>query len=426
VALVIGNGAYATSPLANPPKDANLVASALRAVGFEVIEQTNVDQRQMKLAIEEFGENASSSEVALFYFAGHGVQVNGRNYLIPVGANIRSEGEVDIEAVDLARVLTRLDQGHARMKLVILDACRNNPFERSYRSDTRGLAFVSAPHGTLIAYATSPGSVAEDGSGGNSAYSAALAQQVRVPGLGVEEVFKRVRTQVRNETNERQTPWESSSIEGQFYFVADGSVPQGVEPAPAATPTTTGSSSNPQRIPPPTETHAGPMDTTGSDVELSIQAGIGLVGEPSKSFEELGSDESDLGSLDAMSVAGIALRESQSSRMHWLRANLGWAEGTYYEREGGSGTGGTSNHLFISAEQVLRFPFRKGETTGPDDRIALDLSAGLFVVVGDRDDVGLVAQARLNVLWFHLGPVFTVGGDSNPALLITGGPRIDF
>ncbi len=242
VALVIGNGAYAAAPLKNPPNDARLIAGTLRRLGFEVLLRVDLDQRGMKEAIFDFGdslEEAGKDAVGLFYYAGHGVQVNGRNYLIPVGARIESERTVDLEAVNADSIIGTMAFARSRLNFVILDACRNNPFQRSFRSALRGLARMDAPRGTLVAYATSPGNVAADGEGDNSPYSEALARAMVEPGVQVEEMFRKVRVKVMAETGDRQTPWESSSLTGAFYFNPAASVtarPQAPAPAPAPRP----------------------------------------------------------------------------------------------------------------------------------------------------------------------------------------------
>lgn len=222
VALVIGNGAYENAPhLANPPRDARLISATLGRLGFEVIERINVDQRDMKRAILEFGRRlteAGVGGVGLFYYAGHGAQVDGRNYMIPLRSQIVSEADVDLEAVPAETVLSQMEYARTRLNFVILDACRNNPFARSFRTVTRGLARMDAPRGTLIAYATAPGEVAEDGGGDNSPYTAALAEQLLSPGMQAEEMFRKVRLSVMRATGERQTPWEASSLTGAFYF----------------------------------------------------------------------------------------------------------------------------------------------------------------------------------------------------------------
>ena len=219
VALVIGNGAYTSAPpLKNPPNDARDMAATLRALGFDVTNGINVNQRDMKRLIREFGQKLKTGGSGLFYYAGHGVQSKGRNYLIPVDAEISSETDVEDQAVDLNLVLGLMDEAGNGLNIVILDACRNNPFARSFRSAGSGLAQVDAPTGTLIAYATSPGRVASDGQGRNGLYTSELLRQMRVPGIGVEEMFKAVRASVKTTTKDQQTPWESSSLVGAFCF----------------------------------------------------------------------------------------------------------------------------------------------------------------------------------------------------------------
>lgn len=218
VALVIGNAAYRDGRLANPTRDAAAMASALRQLGFRVTEKRDLDQKQMKLAIRAFGRQLRDGGVGLFYYAGHGAQVQGQNYLIPVGADIPSERHVDVESVPLRAVLAEIADARNRLNIVILDACRNNPFARRFRSLQRGLAFVDAPQGTLIAYATAPGSVADDGARGHGAYTEALVRHIRTKGVPVESVFKAVRRDVQAATQGRQTPWESSSLIGDFFF----------------------------------------------------------------------------------------------------------------------------------------------------------------------------------------------------------------
>ncbi|HYE13917.1 MAG TPA: caspase domain-containing protein [Pyrinomonadaceae bacterium] len=221
VALVIGNSAYAFAPLKNPANDARDVAQALRELGFEVTHKENLSQKEMKRAVRDFG-GAIRGGVGLFYYAGHGVQVKGVNYLVPVGAEIASEEEVEYECVDIGFVLAQMESAANGMNLVILDACRNNPFARSFRSVSRGLALMDAPAGTLIAYATAPGSIASDGDGRNGIYTQELLKFMRVPNLSVEEFFKQVRISVRGITQGKQTPWESSSLIGSFYFNRTG------------------------------------------------------------------------------------------------------------------------------------------------------------------------------------------------------------
>ena len=221
IALVIGNGDYRQAPLANPVNDARLMARTLGAVGFEVALVTDADQKGMKRAILDFGdrlERAGRDAVGLFFFAGHGLQVNGENFLVPMNAAIRREKDVEVEAVSANWVLVQMEFAGNRMNLVILDACRNNPYARSFRSASRGLARMDAPRGSLVAYSTAPGDVAADGTGANSPYARALSRAIRVPGVPVEQVFKSVRLSVMEETGEAQVPWEASSLTGDFYF----------------------------------------------------------------------------------------------------------------------------------------------------------------------------------------------------------------
>ncbi len=218
IALVIGNGAYTEGPLANPVNDARDMAATLRQYGFEVLSGENRNRRQMEDLIREFGRKIRSGGVGMFYFAGHGVQVNGANYLIPIGAQINGEAEVKYEAVDAGFVLAQMEEARNRLNIVVLDACRNNPFARSFRSPSRGLASIDAPVGTLIAYATAPGRTASDGGGRNGLYTKELLAAMQLPGLKLEDVFKRVRAEVRRQSNNQQIPWEASSIEGDFYF----------------------------------------------------------------------------------------------------------------------------------------------------------------------------------------------------------------
>ncbi len=221
VALVIGNGDYDISPLANPANDARLISETLRTLGFQVIEQTNADQKGIRRLLRDFGEaldDAGPESVGLFYFSGHGVQVRGENFLIPTDAMIRRESDVKIEAVSANEVLNTLSFADNRLNIVILDACRNNPYASAFKSPGRGLARMDAPRGTLVAYSTGPGNVAVDGEGANSPYTLALSQAINTPDVVAEQVFKAVRVAVMEETDGEQVPWEESSLTGDFYF----------------------------------------------------------------------------------------------------------------------------------------------------------------------------------------------------------------
>ncbi len=232
VALVIGNAAYKDAPLSNPVNDAKAMASALRDAGFEVKLHTDIDQRAMAAALRDFGDRLRRSSVGVFYFAGHGMQIKGRNYLVPVNAEIQREDEVAYGTLDAQAVLDKMDSAGNGLNLMILDACRNNPFARSFRSAAQGLAQMDAPVGTLVAFATAPGSVASDGQGQHGLYTQHLLQEMRKPGAKVEEVFKRVRAAVRRDSAGKQVPWEATSLEGDLSFFA----PPAAVPAPAPTP----------------------------------------------------------------------------------------------------------------------------------------------------------------------------------------------
>ncbi|MCC7048004.1 MAG: caspase family protein [Alphaproteobacteria bacterium] len=218
LALVIGNAAYDKQALKNPANDARAVAQSLRKLGFTVIERVDAGKKAMEDAILEFGEKLKAGGVGLFYYAGHGVQVRGHNYLVPLDASLPSEASVRVQAVDVDLVLEQMTEARNRANVVILDACRNNPFMAARRGAGAGLAAIDAARGTLIAYSTAPGTVAVDGSGANSPYTASLVRAIEQPGLTVEELFKRVRSTVLEATQGAQTPWESSSLTGDLVL----------------------------------------------------------------------------------------------------------------------------------------------------------------------------------------------------------------
>ena len=219
LALVIGNSDYAVGPLKNPVNDASDMAQVLRQCGFEVTLKTNADLRTMETSIRKFGKQLRAGGTGLFYYAGHGISVNNRNYLIPTKAVLESQGDVKYEAVDAGLVLAKMEDAGNSLNIVILDACRNNPFARSFRAAAAGLARMDAPTGSIIAYATAPGSVAADGEGRNGIYTQYLLENMAKPGMSIERVLKNVRRSVLSRTERRQTPWESSSLTGDFYFI---------------------------------------------------------------------------------------------------------------------------------------------------------------------------------------------------------------
>jgi antitoxin component YwqK of YwqJK toxin-antitoxin module len=222
VALVIGNATYKVNPLKNPVNDSTDMARSLRSVGFDVIEANNATLTQMREVTRRFADKLSNSDVGLVYYSGHGVEVKGKNYLIPVGADIKREYEVVDQAFDASQFLEMMDNirgpNNKRVNILIVDACRNNELQRSWRSTNNGLARMDAPGGTFISFATAPGRVAADGTGRNSPYTKHLLQALKQPNVPIEQVFKVVRRNVMEETKGEQVPWENSSLVGDFYF----------------------------------------------------------------------------------------------------------------------------------------------------------------------------------------------------------------
>ena len=222
VALVIGNSNYKNgSNLRNPVNDANDMAKVLKNLNFEVILLTNADLRSMDQGLEKFYRKLQSGAVGLFYYAGHGVQVNGENYLVPVDADLARESEVSYEAVPLGKLLGAIRDIENDVNIIILDACRDNPFARSWTrsSSSRGLAPVqNSATGSFIAYATGPGNTAQDGTGRNGTFTEALLKHLPNENQNIEEIFKRVRVDVAKKTKNEQVPWTTSSLIGDFYF----------------------------------------------------------------------------------------------------------------------------------------------------------------------------------------------------------------
>jgi len=219
VALVVGNGSYNMAPLKNPVNDATDIAQSLQQLGFEVIRGTDLNRKQLRQHIREFGGLLKKADVGFFYFAGHGIQFDGENYLIPVSTDMQSEDEVVDEAISVSSVLHKMEGAGNAINIVVLDACRNNPFASSFRSVTRGLTRLDGPTGSIIAYATAPGKIASDGSGKNGLYTQHLLNYIHQPGMSIEQVFKKVRVGVIGDTGGKQIPWENSSLLGDFYFV---------------------------------------------------------------------------------------------------------------------------------------------------------------------------------------------------------------
>src|SRR5262245_27988673 len=222
IALVIGNSAYETvTALPNPANDAQAMADMLTAAGFDVISAPNLAQSEMRQAISNFADIVAGKgpdTVALLFYAGHGLQVDGENFLVPIDARIQREADVPLQAMRLADVMNALAAVRNKARIVILDACRNNPFSDINETTGRGLAIVDAPTGSLVSYSTAPGTEAQDGDGANSPFTAALVKTGRETGVPIEQALKRVRYLVHDATRQQQTPWESSSLTTDFFF----------------------------------------------------------------------------------------------------------------------------------------------------------------------------------------------------------------
>ena len=220
VALVVGNANYKVRPLKNPRNDADDISRSLRSSGFEVIDLRDASLQQMRNGVRQFGDRLINNDVGLVYYSGHGVEVKGRNYFIPVNADIMREDEIADQGLDVSLILEKMNTAGKGVNILIVDACRDDPFGRSFRSSSRGLAQMDAPRGTIIAYATSPGKVASDGDPKerNSPYTKNLVKAMQQPNKPIEQVFKEVRRAVQEETKNQQTPWENTSLSGDFYF----------------------------------------------------------------------------------------------------------------------------------------------------------------------------------------------------------------
>ena len=240
VALVIGNSSYRSVPhLDNPANDAKLMAKTLRGLGFELVgdgAQIDLDKAGFESALQKFGNQVLGADVGLFYYAGHGLQIDGKNFLVPIEANPTKEADVFLQMIDTQVVLSQMEGAGTKLNIVLLDACRNSPFGgRGLRATSGGLAQMQAPEGTLISYATQPGNVATDGADGDSPYTLAVADTISRPGLGLFDAFNEVGVAVKRATGGAQQPWVASSpIEGSFYFA--GAPQAAVTPPPTTAP----------------------------------------------------------------------------------------------------------------------------------------------------------------------------------------------
>jgi uncharacterized caspase-like protein len=256
IALVIGNGNYADNhlKLANPTNDALAMQRTLQAAGFTVIVKLNAKRIDFYHLVQDFADRIGHDPetVGLFYYAGHGVQANGENYLIPVDADIKSDAELEAAAFPAGRILRAMKDAQNDMNIVILDACRDNPLPKTTRGIERGLARMDAPTGTFIAYAAGPGQSAHDGAeGANGVFTGELVKAMAMPGLPLEQMFKRVIAGVRADTHGEQQPWSEASLQGDFYFHPGAPPTAATAPsAGAAAPVTAAAAATPRAATP--------------------------------------------------------------------------------------------------------------------------------------------------------------------------------
>ena len=230
IALIIGNSKYPDSPLINPLNDATAMGKELKVLGFDAQVLLDSSLKDLDSAIQAYGARISKSKaVGLFYYAGHGVQLAWRNYLIPVDANIDRVDDIPKQTFELNNMLIALNKAQNPMNIIILDACRDNPFGKKLPTEQKGLSQFDAPNNSLLCYATAPGNVASDGAGANGLFTENLLREMRDPEAKIEDVFKRTRLKVRLASKGQQVPWESTSLEEDFYFNAKGLSPQDIE-----------------------------------------------------------------------------------------------------------------------------------------------------------------------------------------------------
>lgn len=340
LALVIGNKDYLLSPLKNPVNDAVSMDKALRQLGFNVTLIRNLRRDDIGRTLESFTSRIQAGDDVVLFYAGHGLQVKGVNYLPAVDAVIKVEADVPLNSINLTQWLERLDESKAGVKLLLIDACRDNPYTRSFRSAQRGLAKLdAAPSGTLLHFATRPGSVAADGVGNNGLYTSYLLKHLATPGLPVESMLKRVAADVRQSSQNDQQPWMEGSLEGEFFFrpesvsVASASPAPAPMPAPAPTPA-------PAPVTPSLQPLPASMAKPSTSVSrvAGIQAGqtdrecvkdvcFSLVGIPAGRFQ-MGSSEREAGRWEqegpqhTISLSGFWMGQHEVTQGLW-RAVMG-------------------------------------------------------------------------------------------------------
>src|SRR5262245_23689355 len=223
-ALLIGNSNYEQGPLRNPVNDARAVGKLLMDLGFDVTLLFDLNLQQMDEAVRAFGHKIKGGGIGLFYFAGHGLQVEGVNYLVPISARVEKEQDAKFQTMEIGKVTAEMEAAKNGLNIMILDACRNNPFARTFRSSSSGLAPINAPSGTFIAFATAPGTTASDGEGANGLYTQELLRNLGLPGLRLEDIFIRTRVAVKQRSDDKQVPWENGALEGVVILNESGIV----------------------------------------------------------------------------------------------------------------------------------------------------------------------------------------------------------
>lgn len=219
LALVIGNSSYRTGPLKNPVNDAKDMGAVLQKTGFEVIELYDADLDEMRSSINDFSESLANYEVGLVYYSGHGIEFAGRNYFIPINANIKTEDEIPRQGFDATTIVEKMSRNNVKTSIFIIDACRNAPVFSKFRSGKSGLSSMQVSNGSIVAFSAAPGQVAIDGNERNSPYTKALLQQIQIPNKKIEEVMKDTGKLVNENSGGRQVPWYNSSLVGDFYFI---------------------------------------------------------------------------------------------------------------------------------------------------------------------------------------------------------------
>lgn len=350
VALVVGNAAYSTAALPNCLNDAEDMAARLRAIGFQVTVLTNVDRRALREGIRALAERCNERTTALFYFSGHGVQVDGRNYVIPIGAELRRESDVEDEAVEVRWALKQLEDSRARTTILILDACRDNPLPPAVKSTAKGLLPVRVRRGSLVAFAASEGETASvNPSGRNSLYTQELLASLGVPGLKIEDVFKRTRVAVRTRSRDQQNPREDSALEEDVVLV----------PTPAGQPVAANPpAAAPARNPAPTarqeEANTPPASPTTGETRTNPKDGATLCRIPPGEFL-MGSSPAEL--------------EALWRRMNWPREELDRARSEVPLRRVAISRGFWAYRAEVTNEMYRRFV---RETGHPEPRYSRD------------------------------------------------------